>query len=111
MAALRSRCGHYIFALWFLSIYLLLFLPRLISAIADWMSTILAHMVWHYNNDHLPVVLRLHLPSDQSGIYRNENNNINNSLCQLRWDKANLQDYDCYTCLLYTSELPTILRV
>jgi len=26
MAALRSRCGHYIFALWFLSIfYLLLF--------------------------------------------------------------------------------------
>ena len=28
-------------------------------------------------SDHLPVVLRLHLPSDQSGIYRNENNNIN----------------------------------
>jgi len=27
MAALRSRCGHYIFALWFLSIfYLFLFL-------------------------------------------------------------------------------------
>ena len=25
MAALRSRCGHYIFALWFLSIYLLSF--------------------------------------------------------------------------------------
>jgi len=44
MAALRSRCGHYIFALWFLSsIYLLLF-SRLISAVADWMSTILVHM-------------------------------------------------------------------
>jgi len=26
MAALRSRCGHYIFALWFLSFYLFLFL-------------------------------------------------------------------------------------
>ena len=48
-------------------------------------------------SDHLPVVLSMHLPSDQSGIYRNENNNINNSLCQLRWDKANLQDYDWYT--------------
>jgi len=35
MAALCSRCGHYIFAL------SLLFFPRLISAIAEWMSTIL----------------------------------------------------------------------
>ena len=50
MAALRSRCGHYIFALWFLSIFYLLsfFVPRLISAAADWMSTILPHMVWPY---------------------------------------------------------------
>jgi len=47
MATLRRRCGHYIFALWFFSVfYLLLFIPRLISAVADWMSTILAHMVW-----------------------------------------------------------------
>ena len=45
MAALRSRCGHCIFALWFL---LLLFFPRLISAVADWMSTMLADMVWPY---------------------------------------------------------------
>jgi len=28
------------------SIYLLFFFPRLISAVADWMSTILLHMVW-----------------------------------------------------------------
>jgi len=40
MAALRSRCGHYIFVL-FLS-----FFPRLISAAADWMSAILRYMVW-----------------------------------------------------------------
>ena len=40
MAALRSRCGHYIFALWFL---LSFFFPRLISAVADWMSAILLH--------------------------------------------------------------------
>jgi len=43
MATLRSRCGHYIFALWFL---LLFFFPHLISAVADWTSTILTHMVW-----------------------------------------------------------------
>jgi len=42
MAALRSRCGHHIFAMWFLSV----FFPRLISAVADWMSTILLHIVW-----------------------------------------------------------------
>jgi len=47
MAALRSRCGHYIFALWFLSIFLsIFFIPRLISAVGDWMPTILRHMVW-----------------------------------------------------------------
>jgi len=43
MVALWNRADHYIFALWFLSI---LFFPRLISAAADWMSTILQHMVW-----------------------------------------------------------------
>ena len=41
MVAVRSRCRHYIFALWFLY----LFSPRLISVAADWMSTILLHMV------------------------------------------------------------------
>jgi len=46
MAALRSRCGHYIFILWFLLSFFFLFYPRLISAVGDWMSTILAHMVW-----------------------------------------------------------------
>jgi len=44
MAALRSRCGHYIFALWFLLSSFLF--TRLISAVADWLSTILPHMVW-----------------------------------------------------------------
>jgi len=42
MAALWNRAGHYIFALWFLSSSY--FFPRLISAVADWMSTILLHM-------------------------------------------------------------------
>ena len=38
----------YIFILSFvlLPFFFLFFFPRLISAIADWMSTILAHMVW-----------------------------------------------------------------
>ena len=45
MAALCSICGHYIFALWFL-FYIFFFILRLISSVADWMSAILAHMVW-----------------------------------------------------------------
>jgi len=45
MAALHSSCRHYIFALWFL-LLLLPFFPRLISAVAELMSTILLHMVW-----------------------------------------------------------------
>ena len=44
MAALRNRADHYIFALWFLSFLLVIF-PRLISAAADCMSTIVLHMV------------------------------------------------------------------
>ena len=42
MVALWNRADHYIFALWFLSSSLF---PRLISAVADWMSAILPHMV------------------------------------------------------------------
>jgi len=43
MTALCNRAGHYIFILWFL---LSSFFPHLISAVADWMSTILPHMMW-----------------------------------------------------------------
>jgi len=43
MAALHSRAGHYILPLWLLSS---IFFPRLFSAITDWMSTILPHMMW-----------------------------------------------------------------
>jgi len=59
MAALRSRCGYYIFGLWLLlsSLYTCLlvkiniyqssiFFHRLSSAVAGWMSTILSHLVW-----------------------------------------------------------------
>ena len=49
MAALHSRCGHYIFSV-VSSFYLLMFFPRIFSAIADWMSTILAHMMWLCEN-------------------------------------------------------------
>jgi len=40
MAVLRSRCGHYIFVLWFL---LSSFFPCLFSAVTDWMSAIYFH--------------------------------------------------------------------
>jgi len=39
MVALCNRTDHYIFMLF-------LFFPRLISAVGDWMFTILWHMVW-----------------------------------------------------------------
>jgi len=41
MATLRSRCGHYIFILWFLLSIFLSFFPHLISVVGDWMSAIL----------------------------------------------------------------------
>jgi len=44
MVALWNRADHYIFALLFL--LLSSFFPRLISAVADWMSAILPHTVW-----------------------------------------------------------------
>ena len=43
MVVLCNRADQYIFALWFISSF---FIPRLMSAAADWMSTILLHMVW-----------------------------------------------------------------
>jgi len=41
MVALCIRADRYIFIL-----FLLPFFPHLISAVGDWMSTILPHMVW-----------------------------------------------------------------
>ena len=41
MAALWNRADCYIFILWFLSIFYLFLFPRLISAAAHWMSTVL----------------------------------------------------------------------
>ena len=48
MTYLCNRAGHYIFALRFVSFFFFFrfFFPRLMSAAADWMSTILPHMVW-----------------------------------------------------------------
>jgi len=46
MVAVWNRADHYIFILWFLSIFFFFFFPRLILAAAHWMSTILPHMVW-----------------------------------------------------------------
>ena len=50
MVALCNRADHYIFMLWFVLLLLLLLVvvlfPRLISAVGDWMFTILWHMVW-----------------------------------------------------------------
>jgi len=45
MVAICNRADHYVFALLFLS-SIFFFIPHLISAAADWMSSILAHMVW-----------------------------------------------------------------
>jgi len=42
----RPMADHYVFALWFRSSSFFLLFSRLISAVADWMSAILPHMVW-----------------------------------------------------------------
>ena len=44
MVALCNRADHIYFHP--VSSFFLLFLPRLISAVGDWMSTILRHIVW-----------------------------------------------------------------
>ena len=44
MAALWNRAGYYIYALWFLLLSIFFF-SCLFSAVADWMSTILLHIV------------------------------------------------------------------
>ena len=46
MVALCNRETIYIFILFLSSFFFLLFFPRLISAVGDWMFTILWHMVW-----------------------------------------------------------------
>jgi len=43
MVALWNRADHYILPCGY---FFLFFIPRLISAAADWMSAILAHMMW-----------------------------------------------------------------
>ena len=43
MVALWNRADHYIFILRFLLSFVF---PRLISAVGDWMSAIVPHMVW-----------------------------------------------------------------
>jgi len=40
-----NKAGHYILQLCFLSSSIFFFFPRLISAVADWMPTILPHMM------------------------------------------------------------------
>ena len=50
MVAVCNRADHYIFILFLSSSFffflLLSFFPRLISAVGDWLFTILWHMVW-----------------------------------------------------------------
>ena len=45
MAALWNRAGHYVFVPWFLLLLSSFFFPRLLSAVGDWISTILPHML------------------------------------------------------------------
>jgi len=54
MAALCNRAGHYISAPWFLIYFLssIFFFPRLISAVTDWMCTILLHRMQVWNVLH-----------------------------------------------------------
>jgi len=46
MVTLRNRADHYILPYGFYLLSSFFLFPRLISAVGDWMSTILPHMVW-----------------------------------------------------------------
>jgi len=88
MAALRSRCGHYIFALWFFSIFYLLssfFIPRLISAAADWMSTILLHMAWPSANLECRSEMCCWRLAANTGRKKVAKNRHLSTIAQLRW--------------------------
>jgi len=54
-----NRAGQYTFAVWFLS-YIFFFFTRLISAVADWMSAILLHIVWPWCEFRMQVWNVLH---------------------------------------------------
>ena len=54
MAALRSRCGHYFCPV------VSSFFPHLISAVGDWMSTILPRIVWPYCEFRMQVCNVMH---------------------------------------------------
>jgi len=66
MAALWNRTDHYIFAMWFLSsfflcFFFLSFFLAIISAVGDWMSTILPYMVWPWCEFRMQVWNVLHV--------------------------------------------------
>jgi len=60
IAVLNSRCEHYIFVLFLSSSSFFPFFSCLISAVADWMSTILLCMVWPYCKFRIQVWNMLH---------------------------------------------------
>jgi len=57
MAALCNRAGH----IYFHPVVSFFFFPRLISAVGDWMSTILPHMVWPYCKFRMQIWSVLHV--------------------------------------------------
>jgi len=77
MAALHSRCGHYIFCRGFY-----FFCPRLISAVADWMSTILPHMVWPWGEFRMKVWNVLHTAPWKYGTQKNRHLGTIAQLCR-----------------------------
>ena len=60
-----NRAGHHILQLWFLSSFFFFFYPRLFSAVADGMSTILPHMVWLYCEYQTSVIKHSCMKSSQ----------------------------------------------
>jgi len=60
MAALWNGQAIIFFALWFLLLSSFFFFHRLILAVAEWMSTILLHMVWPYCEFRMQVWNVLH---------------------------------------------------
>jgi len=109
MAALWNRAGHYILpcSLFF---FLLSFFPRLISAVTDWTSTILPHMVWPQCEFRMQVWNVLHAArwkystqniakNSPSGIIAQNRRAISSQLRHVyRQSEKNLSNSNIFTC-------------
>jgi len=125
MAALWNIAGHYVFVLWFfLLLSFFFFFPRLISPVAEWMSTILLHMVCRKPRLHDTTCCQSGCQTScQSGCTTRFDSRLNEQRlfvqfqhgcqvgCQTRLTTDNRFDNRLYVCLHDTAGCQGLYRV